>query len=66
MNLKIKKMNLINILLILIILLKYNECNEIEIIKKEINNFKEQVKYLGQSMHTKITEFKEETNQGIY
>lgn len=59
-------MNLINILLILIILLKYNECNEIEIIKKEINNFKEQVKYLGQSMHTKITEFKEETNQGIY
>jgi hypothetical protein len=59
-------MNLINILLILIILLKYNQCNEIEIIKKEINNFKELVKYLGQSMHTKITEFKEETNQGIY
>ena len=59
-------MNSINILIILIILLKYNECNEIEIKKKEINELKEQVKYFGQSMNTKIAVFKEETNQGKY
>ena len=39
---KIKKMNSTNIqLVILIIFIKYIKCNEIDIIKKEINNLKE-------------------------
>ena len=50
---------------IVLILIKLNECNEIELLKKEINNLKEQVKYLGQSMSSQITEFKEETDKGI-
>ena len=47
-----------------LILIKLNECSEIELLKKEINNLKEEVKYLGQSMSAQITEFKEETEKG--
>jgi hypothetical protein len=50
---------------IVLILIKLNECNEIGLLKKEINNLKEQVKYLGHSMSAQITEFKEETDKGI-
>jgi hypothetical protein len=49
-----------------LILIKLNECSEIELLKKEINNLKEEVKYLGQSMSAQITEFKEETEKGNY
>jgi hypothetical protein len=62
---KIKKMNSTNIqLVILIIFIKYIKCNEIDIIKKEINNLKEDFKYLGQSMSRQITELKEVKKEG--
>lgn len=62
---KIKKMNSTNIqLVILIIFIKYIKCNEIDIIKKEINKLKEDFKYLEQSMSKQITELKEVKKEG--
>ena len=61
-------MNSINIQLIILIItfMKQNECNEIEIIKNELNKLKEDFKYVAQSMSTQITEFKEEAKKGYF
>jgi len=55
-------MNLLNILIILTLLIEFNECtnNEIEELKKEMNNLKQDFEYLGQQMLRRVTEFKEE------
>ena len=39
-------MNLLNILMILTILIKFNECNEVEELKKEMNSLKQDFEYL--------------------
>jgi len=55
-----KKMNSTNIqLVILIIFIRYIKCDEIDMIKKEINKLKEDFKYLGQSMSKLKTELKQ-------
>ena len=61
-------MNSINIQLIILIItfMKQNECNEIEIIKNELNKLKEDFKYVAQSMSTQITEFIEEAKKGYF
>lgn len=61
-------MNSINIQLIILIItfMRQNECNEIEIIKNELNKLKEDFKYVAQSMSTQITEFKEEVKKGYF
>ncbi len=61
-------MNSINIQLIILVItfMKHCECNEIEIIKKELNKLKEDFKYVGQSMSTQIAEFKEEVKKGYF
>jgi ferredoxin-NADP reductase len=53
-------MNKLNIIIILTILIKLNECNEIEKLKKEMHNLKQNFEYLGQQMSRRVTEFKEE------
>ena len=53
-------MKRLNILLILTILIKLNECNEVEGLKKEMNNLKQDFEYLGQEMSKRVTKFKEE------
>ena len=61
-------MNSINIQLIILIItfMKQNECNEIEIIKNELNKLKEDFKYVAQSMSTQITEVIEEAKKGYF
>ena len=61
-------MNSINIQLIILIItfMRQNECNEIEIIKNELNKLKEDFKYVAQSMSTQITEFIEEAKKGYF
>ena len=61
-------MNSINIQLIILIItfMRQNECNEIEIIKNELNKLKEDFKYVAQSMSTQIAEFKEEVKKGYF
>jgi hypothetical protein len=56
-------MNSINIQLIILILIKLNECNQIELVK---NKLKENFKFEGKSMDTKITEYKEEVKKGYF
>ena len=60
-----KKMIILNILMILTILIKFNECNEIEKLKKEMNNLKQDFEYLGQQMLRRVTEFKEEAEKDM-
>ena len=56
-------MNLLNILIILLTLIEFNECNEMEVLKKEMNNFTQDSEHFGQQMLKRITKFKdEETN----
>ena len=61
-------MNSINIQLIILIItfMRQNECNEIEIIKNDLNKLKEDFKYVAQSMSTQITEFIEEAKKGYF
>jgi hypothetical protein len=40
----------INIVIILIMLFQFNECNEIEKLKQEMNNLKKDFEYVGNSM----------------
>ena len=58
-----KKMNSINIQLIILILIKLNECNQIELVK---NKLKENFKYEGESIDTKITDYKEQVKKGYF
>ncbi len=55
----------INILIILIMLFQFNECNEIEKLKKEMNNLKKDFEYVGNSMLKRVTEFKEEVSKDM-
>ncbi len=55
----------INILIILIMLFEFNECNEIEKLKQEMNNLKKDFEYVGNSMLKKVTEFKEEVSKDM-
>jgi hypothetical protein len=58
-------MNKLNIIIILAILIELNECNEIEKLKKEMHNLKQDFEYLGQEMLRRITEFKEEAKKDM-
>ena len=58
-------MHLLNILILLLTLFKFNECNEIKELKKEMNNLKQDFEYLGQQMLRRVTEFKEEAEKDM-
>jgi len=58
-------MHLLNILILLLTLFKFNECNEIKELKKEMNNLKQDFEYLGQQMLRRVTEFKEEAKKDM-
>ena len=55
----------LNILILLLTLIKFNECNEIKELKKEMNNLKQDFEYLGQQMLRRVTEFKEEAEKDM-
>ena len=51
-------MNILNIMIILTFI-ELNECSEIEKLKKEMNNLKQDFNYLGSEMLKRITEFEQ-------